>query len=252
MAGGSSEAGRTVTSRALALLGAFDEQHRRQSLSDLARHATLPLSTTHRLVVELVGWGALERVDDGYVVGRRLWALGLLAPVQTELRELARPFLQDLYDVSRENAHLAVRESTYALYVERIAGRGSVPILSRPGRRLPLHATGVGKVLLAHAPDDVVEAVLADLRPVTRHTVTDRRRMRAELVQVREQGYARTAEEMTLRTHSVAAPVFDAEHDVVAAIGVVAVTGRRAMTQLVPAVQLAAAGCSRRLALRPT
>jgi DNA-binding IclR family transcriptional regulator len=97
MAGNTSHPGATVTSRALALLGAFDDDHRRLSLTTLAGRAGLPVPTAHRLVAELVAWGALARTGSGeYVVGRRLWDIGLLAPARTDLRELASPYLHDL------------------------------------------------------------------------------------------------------------------------------------------------------------
>ena len=161
VAGGASRAGRPVTARALDLLGAFDTAHRRMTLTELAARAGLPIATAHRLVAELVGWGALARRHDGaYEVGHRLWTLGLLAPVQGELREVAAPFLQDLYAATGDTVHLAVREGNRALYVERLSGNASVPVVSQVGGRLPLHTTGVGKVLLAHAPPDVVRQVL--------------------------------------------------------------------------------------------
>jgi len=136
------------------------------------------------------------------------------------------------------------------MYVERISGRGSVPVLSQPGARLPLHATGVGKVLLAHAPADVVELAMAALTPVTRHTITDVGRMREELESVRRRGFARTAEEMTLGTSSVAVPVTGPDGGVVAALGLVTVTasGQRDLTRLVTAVQVTAASVGRSLA----
>src|ERR1051325_8157466 len=97
MARNSGTRGASVTSRALALVGAFDEDHRRLTLSELAERAGLPVATAHRLVGELVAWGALSRTASGeYVVGRRLWDVGLLAPVQTGLRQLASPYLHDL------------------------------------------------------------------------------------------------------------------------------------------------------------
>ena len=88
-------------------------------------------------------------------MGRRLWRIGLLAPMQTGLREVAAPFLQDLYAATLATIHLAVRDGTRVLYLERLSGKRSVPVISRTGGRLDLHATGVGKVLLAHAPPDV-------------------------------------------------------------------------------------------------
>ena len=248
MAGGGRDA-RSVTSRALAVLAAFDDEHPSLGLSELARRSGLPLTTAHRLVGELVDWQALERRRDGaYVVGRRLWHLGLLAPVQLELRELALPYLQDLYETTGENVHLAVRQGLRALYVERVSGRTSVPVVSRAGSTLPLHATGVGKVLLAHAPPDVLAQVLEDLERVTPHTVVEPGRLRRELAEVRRRGYARTSEEMTLGTCSVAVPVHSPRGAVVAAVGLVTTSVRKDLPRLAPAVQVAAAGVSRRLA----
>ncbi len=82
--------------------------HRSLTLTELARRADLPTPTTHRLVAELVAWGALARRPPGeYVVGRRMWDLGLLAPVQTGLREVASPFLHDIYAATLATVHLA-------------------------------------------------------------------------------------------------------------------------------------------------
>ena len=179
--------------------------------------------------------------------GGGLWQLGTLAQVQRELREVALPAMQDLYEATHENVHLAVREGTTALYVERIHGRTSVPLVSRPGVPLPLHATGVGKVLLAWAPREVVESCLAHLAPVTRYTIIERGRMLRELANVRKNGYSRTVEEMTLGTCSVAVPVVDGDGLVIAALGSVTSTVRRDMARYVPALQVAAAAITRGL-----
>ncbi len=247
MAGRSSTPGRSVTSRALAVLGAFDTGAPRLSLSEIAERSGMPLTTVHRLLGELTDWGALQRRPDGrYEIGRRLWDLGLLAPVQLELRQVAAPFLLDVHTATRDTVHLAVREGRSALYVERVSGRESVPVVSQVGSRLPLHATGVGKVLLAHAPADVRRQVLAELTRVTPYTVTQPGRLESQLRRVRQQGYAQTTEEMSLGACSVAVPVRQ-DDEVVAAIGIVvpAVGQRRA--QLVAALQVAAQGIGRSL-----
>jgi DNA-binding IclR family transcriptional regulator len=251
VAGRSSAPGASVTSRALALLGAFDEQHRRLTLTDLAERAGLPVPTAHRLVAELVNWGALARTADGrYVVGRRLWDVGLLAPVQTGLRQLASPFLHDLYGATLATVHLAVRDGTEVLYVDRLAGHASVPVVSRTGSRLPMHATGVGKVLLAHAPPDVQARVLSSLTRLTAYTLTQPGTLHRQLVRVRRDDYATTVEEMTLGACSVAVPIRRGDA-VVAALGIVLPSLGRDRPRLVAALQVAARGIGRRLADLP-
>lgn len=248
MAGNTSEPGASVAGRLFAVLDAFDTKHRDQRLSDIARRAGVPLPTAHRLVRDLTGWGALVRNADGsYSIGPRLWDLGLLTPTQTGLREIASPFLHDIYAATLATVHLAVRDGTSALYLDRISGHASVPVVSKIGSRLPLHATGVGKVLLAHAPEDVQQAVLADLRRVTPYTVIQPGRLRAELARVRLEGFAQTSEEMSLGACSVAVPVRDGRDDVVAALGIVVASLKRDRDRLVASLQVAAHGVRRTL-----
>jgi DNA-binding IclR family transcriptional regulator len=248
MAGQTSAPGASVASRVLGLLGAFDDRHRTLTLTELAERSGLPLSTTHRLVGELAAWGGVVRREDGrYAVGHRLWDLGLLAPVQTGLRQVASPFLHDVYAATLATVHLAVRDGHEVLYLERLAGRTSVPIVSTVGSRLPLHCTGVGKVLLAYAPERVQRAVLAaPLRRVTRHTVTTPGRLAAQLARARVDGYASTVEEMSLGACSVAVPVRQGDR-VVAAVGIVVPTLRRDRPRLVAGLQVAARGIERSL-----
>jgi DNA-binding IclR family transcriptional regulator len=246
MAGNTSTPGASVTSRLFAILDTFDGSHRSQRLSEIARRADIPLPTTHRLVGELVTWGALSRDAKGtYFIGRRLWDLGLLAAVHSGLREIAEPFLHDIYAATLATVHLAVRDGTNALYLDRLAGHASVPVVSRVGSRLPLHATGVGKVLLAYAPEDVKQAVFADLRPMTAHTVVEPVRLRQELARVIQDGYAQTNEEMTLGACSVAVPLRDGGDRVVAALGIVVENLRREKQRSVAALQVAAQGIRR-------
>jgi len=233
----------------LAILGSFDARHRALTLSEIARRAGLTLPTAHRLVAELAAWGALRRTGGGeYVIGRRLWDLGLLAPVQTGLRDVAAPFLQDLYGATKATVHLAVRDGTQALYLDRLSGHGSVPLVSRVGARLPLHSTGVGKVLLGYAPAEVQHAVLSrPLERFTAYTIVAPGRLEEELRRVPRDGYATTSEEMTLGACSIAVPVF-AGASVVAALGLV-LSDLRGRARLVPALRVAARGIGRSLAV---
>ena len=247
MAGRVSPPGSSVVSRALAVLYAFDEEHRQLSLTQLAERSGLPLATTFRLARELAAGDALVRLPSGrYSVGRRLWDVGLLAPVQTGLRQVALPFLADVHATTRATVHLAIREGSHALYLERLSGRTSVPVVSRVGGRLPLHATGVGKLLLAHAPADIQDRVLRHLPRLTPYTVTDPGVLRAQLARIVQDGYATTAEEMTLGACSIAVPVRVAD-EVVAAVAVVVPTLKRDRTRMLTALQVAARSIARSL-----
>jgi DNA-binding IclR family transcriptional regulator len=203
------------------------------------------------MVAELVEWGALERVGRGrYRIGLRLWQLGSLAPQARTLRDVALPFLNDLLEVTREVVHLVVRDGLWALYLERLMARPEVQVRSRVARRLPLHATGPGKVLLAYAAEDVVDEVIAAGLPrLARNTITDPDALRTVLAGIRASGYCVSREETTNGASSVAAPVRDADGRVTAAISVVIPASRPDLLSLVPAVRVAGIGISR--ALRP-
>ncbi|MGB3484093.1 MAG: IclR family transcriptional regulator [Mycobacterium sp.] len=249
MAGNTSAPGVTVTARLLAVIAAFDERHRSLTLTELARRADIPVPTAHRLVAELVAGGALQRRGDGrYVVGRLLWEAGLLAPVQGRLKQVAEPFLHDVYAATMATVHLAVRDGDRVLYLERMSGRASVPIVSTVGSRLPMHCTGVGKVLLAYAPPSVQELVCANLTRITARTVTQPGVLVAQLERIARDGVATTSEEMSPGAYSMAVPVVRvSDNEVVAAIGVVVPTLKRDRQRLLGALQVAARGIGRLL-----
>jgi DNA-binding IclR family transcriptional regulator len=238
-----------VLGRALRVLGAFTPTHPSLGLSELARRAGLPVSTVHRMVAELVEWGALERGADGcYRIGLHLWEVAALAPRGMALRERALPFLEDLSQVTRENVQLAVREGREVVFVERIAGSGAVPVLTRVGGRFALTATGVGLVLLAHAPAELQEEVLAaPVQRFTDHTVVDPRTLRSMLADVRSCGFSVSDRQVTDDSLSVAAPVHDAGGAVVAAVSLVVRHGSASPHALAPLVRTSARAISRAL-----
>lgn len=242
-----------VTAKVIAILEAFTGGTPGDgglTLTEICGRAGLPLATGHRLVGELTAGGFLERGSDGaYRIGIRLWRIAAQTPAAAALRELALPYLEDLYEVTRENVQLAVLREGRALYLERLRGPRSVPILTRVGAELPLHATGVGKVLLAFAAEPVQREVIeAGLTACTPYTITDPDRLRRELAEVRRQGYAVTREEMTLGSCSVAAPVRDGRQRVIAAISLVARSGTADPRRLAPTVLTAARALSRDVA----
>ena len=239
--------GSSSTDKVLAILAAFDAGHRELTLTELAHRADLVVSTVHRRAAQLVAWGALERTAEGrYRIGLRLWEVAALAPRGQGLRELAQPFQEDLYVVTRHNLHLAVREGLELVFLERLAGRDSVPVLTRVGGRFTLHATGVGLVLLAHAPAEVQQAVLDRPLPAyTARTVTDPAVLRRVLDNVRRTGHAVSDGAVTDDALSVAAPVMGAGGEVVAAVSIVVRSGSASPLSLSALVRTAARGISR-------
>jgi len=210
----------SVTSRALSVLSAFENSPGALSVSRISQRSGLPLSTTYRLVHELEEWGGLDKTADGkYQVGMRIWELGQLAG--RRLRDRAHPFLQDLFDLTHENVHMAVREGTQTLYTDKIYGSRKVPLISRVGGRLPLHATAVGRVLLAAQPEWFIEAYFTrELETPTPKTVVDPEILRAEIDEVQRTGYSITIEQMRLGQFSLALPVV-VDGQTIAAVGMV-------------------------------
>ncbi|WP_413811026.1 IclR family transcriptional regulator [Streptomyces sp. OE57] len=246
--------GRSLSVRTLDVLGAFGAARPRLTLSELSRASGLSLTTTHRIVTDLVEWGALEEADGGYQAGLRLWEAACAAPRGLALRETALPTMEDLYEATHENVQLAVRDGLDAVYVERITGHGAVRVLTRVGGRFALPATGVGLALLAHAPREVQERVLAEpLRRWTPYTVTDPAVLRIMLAEVRRTGTAVSDRQVTDDAFSVGCPVRGVGGEVVAALSVVVrCDGPFTPMVLTPAVRAASRSISRALGWEPT
>jgi DNA-binding IclR family transcriptional regulator len=241
--------GDPVVDRALALLGAFDDTHRRLSLSDLARRAGMPLSTARRLAERLVAWGALERAPEGgYVIGLRLWEVASLAPRTLGLREVAMPFMDDLYEATRQHVLLAVLDGDEALLVERRSSRDAVQVQYRVGDRLPLHMTGVGRLLLAYAPVELQERVLrGEVGGRSEDPAPQPAALRRALADVRRTGVGIINRRRPAPVVSVAAPVRGQRDRVVAALSIVVPAGGASPKTLEPAVRAAARAVSRGL-----
>lgn len=243
------EPSNTVTGRAFAVLDSFDARHRRQSLTAISRRTGLPLTTVHRLVHELANQTALVRGADGdYEIGSKIWRLGTLASVHVELREVALPYMEDVYELGNDAVQVAVLDGLRCLVVDRIAGSRTISVLSKPGSRLPLHATGVGKVLLAFGGSDLQDAVLGSLDRYTDQTITDAPTLRAQLATIRTQGFAVTREELAPGAMSVAVPLRGKARTVIAALGVVSSSENTEIARMVPVLQVTAAAISLKLA----
>lgn len=190
------------------------------SLAELARRTGLPKPTLHRLLAALEVQGLVDRVDNGYQLGIKLFELGEHVPRKHKLREAALPFMQDLFEASHDTVHLAVLDGTDVVYLERIHGHKAVNVASRVGGRLPAYCTGVGKALLAYNPEAAMRVMAMPLTPRTPYTIGSHQLLAEELVRIRQTGISFDREENALGITCVAAPIVIADR----AIGAVSVT----------------------------
>ena len=237
--------GEPVVERAFRLLRCFDGNP--LTLTELSARAGTPLSTTLRLVRQLVAIGALERDAGGsYAIGLTLLEVASLAPRGHGLRAIALPFMEDLHRATGNHVLLAVRVGHEAMIIERLSAHRAARVLYRVGERVPLHSTGVGLALLAHAEAELQESVLAG--PLTlepEHAPISSDELRKRLARVRQEGSATNARSVPEPATSVAAPIFDSGRIAIAAISVIAATGSVDPAAMRPAVMTVARAISR-------
>ncbi|RLV47692.1 IclR family transcriptional regulator [Nocardioides mangrovicus] len=240
---------RSVIGRVLDVVEAFEHAEWQVSLAELTRRTGLPKATVHRIAGDLVEHGVLERCENGYRLGMRLFVLGERVPHQFSLRAMAVPYLEDLYEATHENVNLGVLHGREVLYLARVQGHRSSDVVLRVGDTLPAHSTSIGKAILAHAAPEVVHDVLqAGLTRLTPRTVTMPGMFLQQLRGAAERGYAVNDEETHVGVVSVAAPVLDARGAAIAAISVTGRAGRVDPHRLAPAIRTATLSLGRRLA----
>jgi DNA-binding IclR family transcriptional regulator len=249
VSGRNSEPGRSVLSKSFAILDALRCAQTDLTRAQISRRSGLPMTTVHRLATELLAHGALEMTErGGYRVGPWLWEVATLSARSLTLRDVALPFMQDLYEATHENVHLAVLDGHDALVLEKIRGRQSFPIQSRVGGRLALHATGAGKALLAFSPPSLREEIIAaGLVPYTNRTITTPEELRRDLEETRRRGFALSIEERSRHAGAVGAPIVDRLGNVLGSVSVIVDCRRSDAARLAPTLRTVALGIGRQL-----
>jgi DNA-binding IclR family transcriptional regulator len=239
-------AGEPLLDRAFRLLAAFGPADRSLSLTAMSARADVPKSSALRIARQLIECGALERPGGEFVIGLRLLEIASLAPRGHGLRQTALPFMEDLHAATRQHVLLAVRDGAEAVLVERLSARGAATVLYRVGGRMPLHATGVGLCLLANAPSDVQDHMLAgDLTLVPEKRRLSASELRAILAEVRRSGVAVASRPVPSPMTSVAAPILGHSNAVIAALSVVVPSADVDPVALTPAVSAVCRSISR-------
>ncbi len=208
--------------RALDILELLSMSGESLGVSEIARQLGLNKSTTHRILGILLERGYVDRSgrDARYRAGLRMVDLASVRLHELELKAEAYPVLSDLNRRTGFSAHMAILDGNQAVYIEKIDSPSRLRLYSQIGRRIPLHCTALGKVLLAGLPDRVLEPLLSRLvlSACTHRSRTTAEDLRAELDQVRRLGWATDDEEHEQAVRCVAAPVRDYRNRVVAAV----------------------------------
>jgi DNA-binding IclR family transcriptional regulator len=210
--------------RALTIFELLAERQQGLTTSDLSRRARIPKSTMSYILRTLVRRGYVRRdpATGHHTLGTRLLTLGGQAMQGMELREVAMPYLRQIVERTRLGAHLAILDHGDAVYVERIESPGFIKMAIWAGRRMPPQVTAVGKALICNLdPHDIREIVAAHpVSPAKPKSIQSLPRLYDELALTRQRGYAIDDEESSEGVRCVAAPIFAASGEVVAAIGV--------------------------------
>lgn len=207
--------------RALAILEMFASKNRGYTITEVSRSLKLPISTTSSLLYTLLHCGYLRRDEDGdFHLTMRLLSEASQLLNQIELRDIARPWLRKLVISTGLSAVLAIRDGDRLVWVDKLDGRGDVKLTAQVGMRLYMHAPATGKVLLAYLSDEEVQNIIdsAGLPALTENTITTLPALKRELEKVRAQGYSMDDREAAIGLRGVAAPIFDHDSRVIAAI----------------------------------
>jgi DNA-binding IclR family transcriptional regulator len=253
MANGTSEAPASVQSvdRALTILGILARLGE-AGVTEIAAELGVHKSTAFRLVATLESHGMVEQNEERgkYRLGVGVLRLAGATTARLDVVQEARPICRKLAADSGETVNIAVLSDRSALYLDQVAGQSALQSHNWVGQHIPLHATSNGKVLLSGLSADEVDSRLPKLPSYTTDTVTSRARLRRELAEVRDQGYAVAVDELEVGLTAIAAPIRNAHGDVIASLSVSGPTfrlGEPRVKELVPVVQDAADEVSRRL-----
>ena len=220
--------------RGLAVIRAFDAQHPRLQLSEVARATGLTRAAARRFLLTLVQLGYVRVDGREFSLRPRVLELGYSYLSGQTLPQVAQPHLEALVSQVDESSSISVLDGDDVVYVARVHTKRIMTVMITVGTRFPAYATSMGRVLLADLPEAELDAYLAraELTALTQRSVTDVDTLRLVLDRVRRQGYALVDQELEEGLRSAAAPVHNREGAVVAAVNLSVSASRTSLRQL--------------------
>lgn len=214
--------------RAISILEELAKDKNGCGVTVLSNTVGLHKSTTHRILGSLMSKGYVEKdlETDKYRLGTKILYLAGAVFERMDVRSIAKPYLEELSEKTNETIHLAVLDNQEALafYIDKVESprANSIRLHSQIGKRIPLHSTAVGKILLLNKGEEKVRQLLAvnGMPKFTPNTIDNIEDYLQELDRVRSQGYAMDEIENEEGVRCIAAPIFDRKGKVIAAISI--------------------------------
>jgi IclR family transcriptional regulator, acetate operon repressor len=254
----SSEAPSVAVERALTMLETVAQFSEGLSNAEISRKLGIPKSSASYILrtLEARGYFARDAESGKYRVGLKILSLSRGALGGLDVRTVALPIMRRLMQQTGLTCHLAVLDGHEAVYIEKVEPETFIRMDTWVGRRMRVHATSVGKAIVAHIPSEQLEEILrkSGMEKRTPKTITTMPRLLKELERVRDQGYAVDDEENNLGARCVAAPIFDEQGSIAASLGISGTTqqvGPQTMPRILDALKDAARHISTAMGYRP-
>jgi IclR family KDG regulon transcriptional repressor len=242
--------------KGLRVLETLAAAERPLGLSQIAKECNLVKSHAHKFLRALIDSNYVQQPQERgpYRLTFKMWELGSRALARADLVSAARGPMQEITDATKETSTIAVYESGDAVYIYKVEGTFEVRTHTDVGRRRPAYCVAAGKTILAFQPDSVVDAVASSLKRLTNRTVTSPAKLRAQLAEIRKNGYAVNWGEWTPSVRGLATPIWNAEGQVIAALNLSIPAERldqKAVLRLSPKAIFCALQISRNLGYTP-
>jgi len=226
--------------KGLEVMEAFTSHKPRLRLQEVASMTGQPKATAYRLLRTLMSLGYVryDQAAKQFYLGPRVMSLGFTVLSSLDLRELSRPYLEDLSNKTKQNVNLGILDRAEVIYVERIKKRRILNVDLFVGSRLPAHSSSIGQAILAFLPQDDLEAAIEVMlgdEVVSAEVGPNGVKLREKLAQVRDRGYAVNDQDTYIGLRAVAAPLFGKDGKVEGAVNVAAfsqLTSREELLQM--------------------
>jgi IclR family pca regulon transcriptional regulator len=221
--------------RGLSVIRAFDAEHPKLTLSEVAASTGLSRAAARRFLRTLVQLGYMRSDGSRFALRPKILELGYAYLSSLTLPEVAMPHLEQLVEQVHESSSVSELDGDDVVYIARVPTKRIMTVTISVGTRFPAYATSMGRVLLAAQSEERLEEYLesTSLRGLTGHTITSATALRRELRKIRSQGWALVDQELEEGLRSIAAPIRDADGQVIAAVNLSTHAGRRTLNTIV-------------------